>query len=122
MMRLTRKLYSDPEDEEDDNDERTWKRRRNIGIIGAGTGLALNRLGASVINGKNKHSKNVLEAMERAKNKVAREGDEILVAAGQGAKKTRGIGAGLGIAGASLGVVSEIKRRKLKKKHDENKA
>ena len=53
-MRLTRKLYSDSEDEEDENSENTWKRRRNIGIVGAGTGATIHGIGRSVLNGKSK--------------------------------------------------------------------
>lgn len=122
MMRLTRKLYSDSEDEEDENSENTWKRRRNIGIVGAGTGATIHGIGRSVLNGKSKSSEHVREALERAKKGAAREGDATLIAAGKNAQRLKTGGAVLGIAGAGLAVGSEIKRRKLKKKNDDNKA
>lgn len=119
-MRLTRKLYSEP-DEEDENDEKTWKRRRNVGIVGAGAGATIHGLGRSVLNSKSKHSEHVIEALEKAKNKVAKESDDTLIAAGKNAQRLKTGGIVLGIAGTGLAVGSEIKRRKLKK-NDENKA
>ena len=102
MMRLTRKLYSDPdEDEEDEKDEKTWKRRRNIGIVGAGTGAALWKLGK------------MHEGPKAGVNKLV----EIT-----NPRRLRLGGVALGTSGAILAAGSEIKRRKLKKKNDENKA
>jgi len=102
MMRLTRKLYSEP-DEEDENDEKTWKRRRNVGIVGAGTGTGLIMLGRGhekIGPGVNKKIKQIAEKSPRT------------------LKWTGGV---LASTGAALGIGSEIKRRKLKK-NDENKA
>lgn len=102
MMRLTRKLYSEPEDKEDENDEKTWKRRRNIGIIGAGTGGVLALGGKYGLGEKSGVSKQI------SKNTL---------------RTIKGGGIVLAGAGTLLGVGSEIKRRKLKKKkEDENKA
>ncbi len=109
MMRLTRKLYSEPDDEdEDEKDEKTWKRRRNIGIIGAGTGAALSLGGQMGLRGE-KTSKAAQRLLERD--------------GGQNFRRLKGTGLVLGAGGAILGVGSELKRRRLKKKkNDENKA
>ena len=117
MMRLTRKLYSEPEDEEDENDEKTWKRRRNIGIIGAGTGATVFGLGRGLEKGKS----GVAKRMFQDKMK-----EELRTKQANGSSKTVNnlkLGGGILMAGgAILATGSEIKRRKLKKKHDENKA
>lgn len=121
MMRLTRKLYSEPDDEdEDEKDEKTWKRRRNIGIIGAGTGLALNRFGASLENGKSGISKRILEHAKKAAE--GKEHNPVFAAGSKNARQIKIVGGVLGTGGAILGVGSELKRRKLKKKNDDNKA
>ena len=119
-MRLTRKLYSEPEDNEDEKDEKTWKRRRNIGIVGTGAGLVLNRIGAGVESGKSSFSRNILEQAKKAIQ--GKEYHPTYSSASPHAKKLKGGGLVLGIAGTGLAVGSEIKRRKLKKKDDENKA
>lgn len=106
-MRLTRKLYSDSEDEEDENSENTWKRRRNIGIVGAGTGGALALGGQMGLRGE--------KTSQAAQRFLERDG-------GQNFRRLKGTGLVLGTGGAILGVGSEIKRRKLKKKNDDNKA
>lgn len=117
-MRLTRKLYSEPEDEEDENDEKTWKRRRNIGIIGAGTGATVYGLGRGLEKGKS----GVAKRMFQDKMK-----EELRTKQANGSSKTVNnlkLGGGILMAGgAILGAGSEIKRRKLKKKkNDESKA
>lgn len=120
MMRLTRKLYSEPEEKDD---EETWKRNRNIGIVGAGTGALVHGIGRSVLNGKSKHSEKIREAMERAKKGAMKAGDETLVAAGKSANRLKTGGGAMVVASALAAGGSEIKRRKLKKKkNDEDKA
>jgi hypothetical protein len=100
-MRLTRKLYSDSEDEEDENSENTWKRRRNIGIVGAGTGATLWKIGKMHEGPK----AGVNKLIEKANPRRLKLGGTIMAA-----------------ASALAATGSEIKRRKLKKKNDENKA
>jgi len=122
MMRLTRKLYSEPDDDEDEKDEKTWKRRRNIGIIGAGTGGSLILLGNDFEKGKSGVGKAVLREAKKAIR--GKDHHPIFAAGSKYSKQLKGVGTALGVSGAILGVGSEIKRKKLKKKkeNDDNKA
>jgi len=103
MMRLTRKLYSEPEEKDD---EETWKRNRNIGIVGAGTGGVLALAGHKGLKKKSGAARSLVGSDK-----------------GQNFRKLKGGGLALAAASALAAGGSEIKRRKLKKKKDdENKA
>lgn len=110
MMRLTRKLYSEPEEKDD---EETWKRNRNIGIVGAGTGTLIYGLGRGIEKGKSGFAKSMQRKIR----------EEAAKKEGQTAQTINRLkGGGLAFAGASAlaaGGSEIIRRKKLKKKKDD---